>query len=638
PCTRLNKECDWEFRWKFDDVTQTTQNKYSNVSTTGNAVWDPQAPRMTLDSRRSQSPAYDDLPLFAELTNDEDREKKAEGQVPGTFNVVVNPESFAGLPEYGPLPGQRPRKSSLQTRRNSWDSQTSTGVPRTRSNVNLANRDPNIVVLAKFEDAPLSLPSLSSFPVDRRTSLPENLYSLNLSGGLRGSSLPSGRRNDSLTQGLRDERLMVHYRGFISKRVFPIGKGLLVDRPMQDDPIVAEARDFPPLYHAICAVSLLSLALKGQQQLLTEAFQHYHQAISSSLSSPSDLHSDRLLYLHFLLLIYDISYATQAPSNSQEASNMNMWEHHIQHLVRIAQHRKGQSNGILQAYLLWYVLYLDNQACLSGNGNGHFIRAFLTNNLTMPDWTRIISGLDIPQPNAAWQSQNASAHSEVFTINQEMFAQGAKLCQLQLKLRAEATAQTLRSPAGNSLLTTCTRMVDQFQNELYASWQRYCPSHFLQSNSEYTIGQLPAIARIFLDFAQLQFSLWVIYSNSSLYPTQPFHSNPYQRSETHLHSLKILAIADAVVALQNYDQHQLVFPVFIAGFASSDPETKSRAMALLRVLEGTGISRNATRSRELLSMVFEEQRLMVVNGGRAEEVDWIDVAKVKGMGVVNFGL
>jgi hypothetical protein len=120
-------------------------------------------------------------------------------------------------------------------------------VARSRPNVNPANGDPNIVVLAKFEDAPLSLPSLTSFPVDRRTSLPENLHSLNLSGGSRGSSLPSGRRNDSVTQGLRDERLMVHYRGFISKRMFPIGKGLLVDRPMQDDPIVAEARDFPPV-------------------------------------------------------------------------------------------------------------------------------------------------------------------------------------------------------------------------------------------------------------------------------------------------------------------------------------------------------------------------------------------------------
>ena len=212
---------------------------------------------MILENRRSQSPTYDALPSFAELTNDEDREKKAEGQVPGTFNVVVNPESFAGLPEYGPLPGPRTRKSSLQSRRNSWDSQISTEVPRPRPNLNPANGDPNIVVLAKFEDAPLSLPSLASFPVDRRTSLPENLHSLNLTGGLRGSSLPSGRRNDSVTQGLRDERLMVHYRGFISKRIFPVGKGLLVDRPMQDDPIVAEARDFPPVSYEALSYSLV---------------------------------------------------------------------------------------------------------------------------------------------------------------------------------------------------------------------------------------------------------------------------------------------------------------------------------------------------------------------------------------------
>ena len=200
------------------------------------------------------------------MTNDEDREKKAEGQVPGTFNVVVNPESFAGLPEYGPLPGPRTRKSSLQSRRTSWDSQISTEVPRTRPNVNPANGDPNIVVLAKFEDAPLSLPSLASFPVDRRTSLPENLSSLNLA---------SGRRNDSVTQGLRDERLMVHYRGFISKRIFPVGKGLLVDRPMQDDPIVAEARDFPPVSYEALFYSFVP----GEVPWHTPPRPHHHISI-----------------------------------------------------------------------------------------------------------------------------------------------------------------------------------------------------------------------------------------------------------------------------------------------------------------------------------------------------------------------
>ena len=76
----------------------------------------------------------------------------------------------------------------------------------------------------------------------------------------------------------------------------------------------------------------------------------------------------------------------------------------------------------------------------------------------------------------------------------------------------------------------------------------------------------------------------------------------------------------------------------MAGFASADPVTQTRAIELLKVMEGTGISRNATRSRELLSMVFDEQRAKVLSGGRAEEVDWIDVSRAKGMGVVNFGL
>lgn len=166
--------------------------------------------------------------------------------MPGTFNVIVNPESFAGLPEYGPILGPRARGSSLQSGRNSWDSQMSTEVLRTGPKLKSTSGDPNVVVLAKFEDVPLSLPSLASFSVGRRTSLPENLHTLNISGS-RDSTLPSGRRNDSVTQGLRDERLMVHYRGFISKRIFPIGKSLLVDRPPQDDPIVAEAREFPPV-------------------------------------------------------------------------------------------------------------------------------------------------------------------------------------------------------------------------------------------------------------------------------------------------------------------------------------------------------------------------------------------------------
>jgi len=51
--------------------------------------------------RQRLSPPQDDhLPPFSLLTNDDDRERKAEFRKPGTYNVVVNTASFAELEEY----------------------------------------------------------------------------------------------------------------------------------------------------------------------------------------------------------------------------------------------------------------------------------------------------------------------------------------------------------------------------------------------------------------------------------------------------------------------------------------------------------------------------------------------------------
>lgn len=76
----------------------------------------------------------------------------------------------------------------------------------------------------------------------------------------------------------------------------------------------------------------------------------------------------------------------------------------------------------------------------------------------------------------------------------------------------------------------------------------------------------------------------------------------------------------------------------MAGFATPDLEAKMHAINLMRAMEGTGISRNATRSRELLVAVCEEQRARAMAGDNPEDVDWISFAKSRGLGVVNFGL
>ena len=57
----------------------------------------------------------DELPPFAQLATDEDREKKAVRSTPGTYHVVVNPDSFQHLPEYSDDPEIKKEKFSPST-------------------------------------------------------------------------------------------------------------------------------------------------------------------------------------------------------------------------------------------------------------------------------------------------------------------------------------------------------------------------------------------------------------------------------------------------------------------------------------------------------------------------------------------
>lgn len=99
------------------------------------------------------SAPVDDLPPFAALTTDEDREKKAERSNPGTYNVVVNQDSFQHLPEYTDDPDVK-REILSPLRRGSLAASLSSSVGRESAVEGVAvPGDPNIVVLPRFEDA-----------------------------------------------------------------------------------------------------------------------------------------------------------------------------------------------------------------------------------------------------------------------------------------------------------------------------------------------------------------------------------------------------------------------------------------------------------------------------------------------------
>lgn len=87
------------------------------------------------------------------------------------------------------------------------------------------------------------------------------------------------------------------------------------------------------------------------------------------------------------------------------------------------------------------------------------------------------------------------------------------------------------------------------------------------------------------------------------------------------------------------ERRHVGFPLFMAGVATTQPDTKIQAMNLMTAFQREGgIGQNTYRTRQLLIAVCEEQRAMVGAGGRMEQVDWLALAKERGLSVVNCGL
>lgn len=157
----------------FRDDTRRVMKKMKNRGCTESLVWNgvlADSVVLTMLIRGNlafsvveeipiQDADEDHLPPFSSLTNDEDREKKAEFRAPGTYNIIVNPSSFVDLEEYresnfcskkGPgweisPPNQQSHQSNM------------TGISSLHSNEHL-QEDPNVVILEKFEGDAVIIP------------------------------------------------------------------------------------------------------------------------------------------------------------------------------------------------------------------------------------------------------------------------------------------------------------------------------------------------------------------------------------------------------------------------------------------------------------------------------------------------
>jgi hypothetical protein len=133
----------------------------------------------------------------------------------------------------------------------------------------------------------------------------------------------------------------------------------------------------------------------------------------------------------------------------------------------------------------------------------------------------------------------------------------------------------------------------------------------------------------------------IIYSRTSMFPGQgliPTANQAALAADTGNRVSHILTLTMSFFANRELDRREVIFPVFMAGVATNNPNAKAKAIDLLKSYEGHGIGQNTSVVRKLLVAVCEEQNRRVSAGRRMEEVDWLRFGRERGMSVVNCGL
>lgn len=434
------------------------QSKYSNVTTSGNAVWDPAV-------RPSGSPSsheHDDLPDFASLTTDEDRERKAITQRPGTFAVVATPESFYDLPEYAAVSPAPHRRTSGASTRGGHAS------PRLSLNRSRTLPDPNTVLLERFEE-PSSLP-VGTFTISsgsRRGSFPENLEQLSITTPTNvptASAPPTPGRSP-------DDHLLLHFRQYIAPRLIQPQPDLSSPGATQDV-LGAEAIRFTPLHHAICAVSALGLAYNGRASM-EESMQHYHKALAaqSTATSPNDLMQDGVFLRHFLLLVYDICIPMQVEDSGADS----LWAGHLNHLRHIATQRQQSRGREPHGHILWTICELDMYACLMGSGSCDFVQTITSQNMLPPLEQQVPAVADgRSSALVPYLPHEARSFPAILHLKQGIVLRTAKLAQVAQSFRSEVMD---RRPTSPGTYARWQAAVMGYQSDMHSFWQHAYPDH-----------------------------------------------------------------------------------------------------------------------------------------------------------------
>jgi hypothetical protein len=123
-----------------------------------------------------------------------------------------------------------------------------------------------------------------------------------------------------------------------------------------------------------------------------------------------------------------------------------------------------------------------------------------------------------------------------------------------------------------------------------------------------------------------------------MYPFQVVSIDPNASAEIATCCSDIIHVAQNIVSRETFELRYIIFPLFIAGFASNNVQEKSLASDLLRTLEGYSYGGNTRVIRRFLGELYEKQGWQSRGSMGMLPVDWVEEMKARELHLVIFGL
>lgn len=307
----------------------------------------------------------------------------------------------------------------------------------------------------------------------------------------------------------------------------------------------------------------------------------------------------------------------------------NIWPHHISTLLKITLLRRRIYGAERFPFIVWWICGIDLDALLSGLGAGDFVGFMLKNDLIPPPSFHLYP-LGVDGSSVVYPEERETLPT-VLQLDYEVTLYAIRLGLLANEFRADHSLETADLRQREVTVRIRQSRILDIQEHLQHLWN-------VPAVQELAQARLSTRAQRLFHHAWTLYRACVIYSHTSMWPGQRVYTSADCAGDITTASQQLLQISQVIITNNPGNCRFLVFPLFMAGFASEIGSQKMLALDLIQQMESDCMGQNTRVARKALEVIYERQNERFMHTGNSLGVDWLQIMMEHGLTVVNFGL